>query len=195
MSDEIEARREDTETLQSAIEDIKKAILAELKRKDPLWWKMTQVIVPIALTTILGFVVWTFQASIEETIDDKARLLNAQMGLVQSLYEARLDAYRALYEKALAIHRHEQDSRSQSPQAQEERKELHAALKILSELQSENKILASTELNSLLFTTWLNVARGQSPESSEKLLQEIEEQMRRDLFVDRLSPGAVFIER
>ena len=195
MSDEIEARREYTETLQSAIEDIKKAILAELKRKDPLWWKMTQVIVPIALTTILGFVVWTFQASIEETIDDKARLLNAQMGLVQSLYEARLDAYRALYEKALAIHRHEQDSRSQSPQAQEERKELHAALKILSELQSENKILASTELNSLLFTTWLNVARGQSPESSEKLLQEIEEQMRRDLFVDRLSPGAVFIER
>jgi hypothetical protein len=191
MASENEKKAYDPEAIMLAIGDLKSILLRELKGKDPLWWRIIQLILPIMLTAILGFIIWKFQSSIQENIDEKASLWHAQIGLVQHLYEQRLVAYKELYDKALAIYRSLQEVKTNGPQAQSEKDNLHNNLMILSELRAANKIIASQELNTFLFQTWYDTIKGQSSESAEELMKKVEDQMRKDLFVDKLGPEQI----
>jgi hypothetical protein len=190
MADEQEKERYNQEGVMSAIKHLESTILDALKSKDPLWWRITQVILPIALTTILGLVVWHFQSNIQskiqETLNEKTNLLQAQLGLERYLYERRLVAYQELYDKVLTASRSKQDLPVNYLQEKLSTRTVDSNLMILSEIVTSYKLISSKELNTFLFQTWYDVSKFESTMTTEELINKIVDQMRKDLFVDKL---------
>ncbi|HXX12850.1 MAG TPA: hypothetical protein VEK05_15140 [Burkholderiales bacterium] len=179
------------ERLAQAIDDLKSTLLTELKAKDPGWWRVVQLILPVVLTSLLGLVVWNFQSNIQRSLDEKASRLQAQLGVTQHLYEQRLTAYKELYDKAWEVHLSIQDVKTNASKATLARKHLHDSLKALSVVQNANKIIASRELNDILLNAWLDIIKNDTEAGDAALVSQVADQMRSDLLVDRLGPEKV----
>ncbi len=187
-----EKKPHDQEEIMLAIHDLKATLSKELQGGNPTWWKAIQLILPIVLTALFGFLVWNFQSNIQKKLDEKASLLQAQLGCAQHLYEKRLAAYKELYDKVLITYLSLQEVRTNGPQAQGAKADLDKNLRILSELSTANKIIASRELNTFLFQAWYDTINRSRELSPDDIMKTLVEQMRKDLFIDKLGPEELF---
>jgi hypothetical protein len=187
-----EKKTNDPKEIILAINDLKSTMLKELQGRDPVWWKAIQLILPIVLTALFGFLVWKSQSSIQKKLDEKSSLLQAQLGCAQHLYEKRLAAYKELYDKVSNTYLSLQKVRINGPQAQGAKAELDKNLKILSELSMSTKFIASRKLNTFLFTLWYDTITRSQELKTEDILKKLVDQMRKDLIIDKLGPEELF---
>jgi hypothetical protein len=192
MANEEEKGHYDQIEVITAIKDLESTILDALNSKDPLWWRIVQIILPVGLATILGFIVWMFQSDIDKTIKDKASLLQAQLGLTQYLYEQRFASYQNLYDKVLAVYRSMQELQTHDQQAQISTNTLDSNTRLLGELITANKLVASHDLITVLTQVWYDTSKGETAITTEEVMKKIEDQMRKDLFVDKLPFDDIF---
>jgi hypothetical protein len=169
-----------------AIQDLKSTLsqeIAKLKEHDPFWWRVTQVVLPVVLTASLGFVVWFAQTSIQTTLNTQTSQINAELGLRQFLFERRLDAYKQVYDKALAAYSAIKDADAGTNSVQDE---IDRLSRMLSELANASRLLSSAELNQLLQITWLQTAQERKVGDTSDLLTKVARQMRKDLKIDEV---------
>ncbi len=63
-----------------------------MPRPEPLGWKLLTLILPIILTSILGFIVFKMQSNI-----------NSRLTLTQDYYRKRLEVYGKLYDNLVVV--------------------------------------------------------------------------------------------
>ncbi len=185
MADEKMTDSSSNQAILSAIEELKSSISREVadKDRDPFWWKVAQVVLPVALTAALGFFVWVAQARIQTTLGQQTSRFSAELGLRQLLFERRLDAYRQIYDKAWAAYL---TMKAGEPEAHTIQDQLDRDAHMLSELTNSSRLLSSEDLNKLLFAMWLQTAQGRSIGDTNDLLGKVATQMRKDLKIDEV---------
>ena len=80
------------EAFRAIIEAAKTEILAKMPRPEPLGWKLLTLILPIILTSILGFFVFKMQSNI-----------TSRLTLTQDYYRKRLEVYGKLYDNLVVV--------------------------------------------------------------------------------------------
>jgi hypothetical protein len=63
--------------------------------KSSMGWDVLKVVLPILLTTVLGFWVWYTQSKIQSKVDENSRLLSMRLALTEEFYRRKLDRYEA----------------------------------------------------------------------------------------------------
>ena len=195
MADQPEGKDTSQTALLLAIQDLKLSVLAELRQREPLWWKVSQVALPVVLTSVLGALVWLLQSNMQAALNSQSTLLKTQLGFAQYVYEQRLDAYKKLYDTVLEANASAQDLRTSGQAAgsdQAQRDRLQHNLVLISELYNANKLIATKDLNALLAAAWPQAAKAaEGPDIViQDLVDQIVQQMRKDLLMDQLSLDA-----
>ena len=182
MVDAVGTEKADQTEMLLAIHDLKSSIVAEMtKSKESFWWKVTQVVLPVVLTAIVGFFVFLAQSNVQQTLSLQKTRFIAEFGLRQVLFERRLDAYKQIYDKAYAAYL---SMKSDNPQGAQD--QLDREMKMLSELTNDSKILSSAALQKLLVGMWIETIKRGDPGTTEKFLEEVAKQMRRDLNIEEM---------
>jgi len=172
-----------------AIDNLKSAILAKLESHDPLWLRLTQLALPVVLTSVLGLMVWKLQTGTQDALGRQQTILSAQLGLKQYLYQKRLDAYRDIYDKLLATYTSSRNMTENGPS--KAKSDFYDELTLLSNLATANKLIASDELNELIVDAWITASRTGGQVRREQLIDCVVKQMRRDLLIVQDSPNSV----
>ncbi len=183
------ASREDVAQM---IEKAKAEIIAALPRDDSRVWKLTSLILPIVLTSLLGLFVYLIQSGIEARLDDSSKRLQATLSLTQDFYQSRLKIYLAIHEGAVRI----EEKAAIAGGVPGGDSGLEDNVISFHDAYSINSILLSRDLRLLLKDFWNDatsaVRRDEiSPDDVSKILSgfdRLEWQMRRDLLVDELFP-------
>ena len=179
-----------------AIQDLKFSLMGELKRqREPLAWKISQVALPVVLTSFLGALVWLFQSNTQAALDSQSTLLKTQLGFAQYVYEQRLDAYKKLYDSVVEANASVQELRASGQGVgsdKDKRDRLQHNLVLISSLYTANKLIATKDLNALLEQAWPRAAKAaEDPDIViQDLVDQIVQQMRTDLLMDQLTLGA-----
>lgn len=179
-----------------AIQDLKFSVLGELRQqREPLGWKISQVALPVVLTSVLGALVWLFQSNTQAALDSQSSLLKTQLGFAQYVYEQRLDAYKKLYDSVVEANASVQDLRASGQSVgsdKDKRDRLQHNLVLISELYTANKLIATKDLNDLLAQAWPRAAKAaEDPDIViQDLVDQIVQQMRKDLLMDQLTLDA-----
>jgi hypothetical protein len=196
MADELKKQNTGETATLLAIQDAKFSIMAELKKSEPVWWKISQLALPVVLTSILGALLWVFQSKTEATLTTQSSLLKTQLGFAQYVYERRLDAYRQLYDSVVQANASVRDLRTNGQIVENVRDDLQSNLLLISGLYTANKLIATKELNAVLADAWAQAAKAaNNPDQAAKnpalttseLMDNVLLQMRKDLMMDQLS--------
>jgi hypothetical protein len=186
------ASREDVAQM---IEKAKSEIIAALPKEDSRVWKMTSLVLPIVLTSLLGLFVYVVQSGIESRLDDNSKRLQATLSLTQDFYQSRLKIYLAIHENAVRI----EEKAAIATGVPGGDSGLEDSVISFHDAYSINSILLSTDLRHLLKDFWndaTSAVRRDEIDSDDvaKILSgfdRLEWQMRRDLLVDELFPPQV----
>lgn len=171
MVDATGKEKADQTEMLLAINDLKSSIVAELtKSKESFWWRVTQVVLPVVLTAILGLFVFLVQS-----------WFTAEIGLRQFLFERRLDAYKQVYDKANAAY---SSMKAENPERVQ--KELDREVEMLAQLSNDSRILSSAALQKLLRDMWQETAQNRDLGTTEEFLDRVAKQMRRDLNIEEM---------
>jgi hypothetical protein len=183
------ATREDVAQM---IEKATSEIIAALPKEDSRVWKLTSLVLPIVLTSLLGFFVYLIQSGIEGRIDDNSKRLQATLSLTQDFYQSRLKIYLAIHEGAVRI----EEKAAIAGGVAGGDSGLEDNVISFHDAYSINSILLSRDLRLLLKDFWNDatsaVRRDEiTSDDVSKILSgfdRLEWQMRRDLLVDELFP-------
>lgn len=192
MNKTPERHRNDKLTqLNLTIEDAKNDLLNEVRKADSKSWKITLVIIPVILTSLLGLFIWRVETNITERIQKEAMLHEAWLKMSQEFFTQRFDAYRRLLDEVYTL----ETSIREANSTIEKRIGFYESIGDLNNLKNSERLLISKELYEDIYKMWCltrEAARERpiSPEkvkTTSKLKEGIEARMRQELQVDKLS--------
>jgi hypothetical protein len=189
LADEPKAR--EVELINSAIEEAKNEILKALSDRDPRWWKITLLVLPVILTSILGLTVFLVQSNIQDSINQDAGHLAARLNLAQDFYKQRLEVYMDLYTKIIDIELFFKDAGTDAADMNTLLSFLDDHTEELSKFSSSKKLFISKQLHETVHDLWLSTIvttwEERQLDSITDFKDKIETQMRADLIIDELS--------
>jgi hypothetical protein len=56
-------------------------------------WDILKIVLPVLLTTILGFLIWYTQTKIQHKVEENSRLLSTRLALTEEFYRHKLKTY------------------------------------------------------------------------------------------------------
>ena len=192
MNKTAERHRNDKLTqLNLTIEDVKSDLLNELRKADSKGWKITLVVIPVILTSLLGLFIWRVETNITERIQKEAMLHEAWLKISQEFFTQRFEAYRRLLKEVYTLETLIREANSRI----EKRVDFYESIGALNNLKKSERLLISKELYRDIHEMWRltrKAARERpiSPEkvkTTSKLKEGIEARMRQELQVDKLS--------
>ena len=192
MNKTPEKHRNDKLTqLNLTIEDAKNDLLNEVRKADSKSWKITLVIIPVILTSLLGLFIWRVETNITERIQKEAMLHEAWLKMSQEFFTQRFDAYRRLLDKVYTL----ETSIREANSTIEKRIGFYENIGDLNNLKNSERLLISKELYEDIYKMWCltREAARENPISPEKvkttskLKEGIEARMRQELQVDKLN--------
>ena len=174
---------------EAAVDRAKEEILAALPKPESTYWKLAALVLPIVLTSGLGFLVYTFQTRMES-------YLQTRLNLTQDYYRERLRIMQAVHTPLIVLQERVNDAANSSAADVK----LEDPALALQRSYSESSIFLSRPLLAQLDSLWQqSVSQLRHDHIDDKELEqfkaavaEVENQMRRDLLIDGdnlLPPG------
>jgi len=182
--------RADFEGYKSVVEAAKREILAALPKPEPWSWKLLVIVLPILLTTGLGYFNFKLQSRTNLQLDRASRELQTRLSLTQDYYRERLTIYKGIHETLVGMREKAQRAVAE-PLASTG---LEASVTEFNHSYAANSIFLTQDLLASLDGLWRNSANSaMNPPLSRPALKEIvagasevEALMRRDLLIDEL---------
>lgn len=169
------------------------------KKEETKNWKVFMVVLPIILSTILGFMIWNAQTRIQQDVSDKSENLKTQLALMQEFYKKKLAVYEethkqmALLVDALQSARINPDSVGKASDS----------LRSLNQTYKINNLYVSNELAKELEALWkLGIEMPALRKSGKATMAEVlnqvslvEAQMKKDLEVNEIGQISKIVSR
>ena len=169
-----DAQAAELEAYRAIVEAAKMEILARMPKSEPLGWKLLTLILPIILTSILGFFVFKMQSNI-----------TSRLTLTQDYYRKRLEVYGKLYDNLVVVRQRAQRALNEPIQSAD----LEDTVDTFNRNYSANTIFLTQDLLTAAENMWHTSSRalGEQTISPETLnmiktgADAVEKQMRIDL--------------
>jgi len=199
MSDHNESNQNVAEIVSSSIDAAKEEILNQLKSKDPWSWRILSIVLPIIVTSLIGWFIFMGQTRIQNSINIESSKLAMRLNLAHDLYTQKFKVYMELYNSIVSLSSSLKDSRIHP----EDRTHTHDNIEKLSNLSDSNKLIIGDTLYNILNDMWRSAIFSSPTEVMDikydsysdffKLKEKTEIQMRKDLLVKELEPSEVMI--
>lgn len=153
-------------------------------------WKVLMVVLPIILSSILGFMIFNAQQRIQKDVSDKSENLKTQLALMQEFYKKKLTVYEEVHGQIASL----VDSLQSVQINPESVGKASESLRLVNQTYKINNLYLSNELADELKALWklgieIPALRPSGKSTIGEILSQvslIEAQMKKDLQVNEI---------
>lgn len=123
----------------------------EASKRETWIQDLTKILIPSAITTVFGFLIWNAQTEIQQKVTNSNQILQSQIALKEEFYKRRLTKYEEACKSVTDVRHALDEAVEEAPDSQSHAMERLAALDTLNK---SNALYWSDDLDKRLSTLW-----------------------------------------